>query len=49
LIAQQMIERRAYELWKASGGGRNDPMADWLRAENEVLIEFCECMKSKAP
>lgn len=41
LRVQTQIERRAYELWRQGGGGQQAPLSDWLRAEGEVLREFC--------
>lgn len=31
------IEKRAYEIYITRGGQNGNDMADWLRAENEVL------------
>lgn len=30
------IARRAYELWRARGGGHGEDQADWHRAEEEL-------------
>jgi hypothetical protein len=39
LRAQTRIEQRAQELWFAGGGG--NALADWLRAESEVVQNLC--------
>lgn len=31
-----LIRRRAYEIYLERGGGRGDPMTDWITAEHEV-------------
>ena len=31
------VERRAYEIWEAGGGGHGEDIAHWLQAETEVL------------
>lgn len=31
------IERRAYDIYLTRNGAPGDPVADWLRAEREVL------------
>ena len=41
LWIQQQIERRAHQLWHARGGPASDGLRDWLRAESEVLAQFC--------
>jgi hypothetical protein len=39
LRIQREIERRAYRYWRM-GGGANNELNHWLRAEKEVLTEF---------
>jgi hypothetical protein len=41
LRVQAQIEKRAHQLWRESAIGQNDPLTNWLRAEGEVLREFC--------
>ncbi len=41
LWVQQQIDRRAYLLWLAGGCLDGKGLNDWLRAEREVLVEFC--------
>ena len=33
---QEIIERRAYELYQERGCGDNDALSDWFRAEAEI-------------
>jgi hypothetical protein len=40
LRLQRQIEERAHQLWQAHGGDRGNPLDDWLKAENKVLVEF---------
>lgn len=40
LSAQQQIEERAHELWRAGGCCDGSALSDWLRAEQEVLEQF---------
>lgn len=40
LEAQQQIERRAREIWRAGGYRRGTALNDWLQAEREVLEQF---------
>src|SRR5580693_506230 len=40
LGAQQQIEWRAHELWRAGGCRHGTALADWLQAESEVLEQF---------
>lgn len=39
--AQEQIERRAYRLRQARGCPERDALSDWIRAEREVLAQFC--------
>src|SRR5208283_1112296 len=41
LRVQAQIEKRAYELWRDGACRQNNPLANWLAAEGEVLREFC--------
>jgi hypothetical protein len=34
---RERIEKRAYHLWLAGGGGHGDQLRHWLQAEGEVL------------
>ena len=34
---RERIEKRAYHIWLARGGGHGDHFHHWLQAENEVL------------
>lgn len=34
---RERIEKRAYHIWLASGGGHGEHLHHWLRAESEVL------------
>jgi hypothetical protein len=36
----ELIERRAYEIWRQRGAGAGDEMKDWLQAEAEILGAF---------
>ena len=47
LRVQTAIGLRAYELWQGAGIRQNDPLSDWLRAEGEVLKEFCRARESE--
>jgi hypothetical protein len=40
LKAQQQIEWRARELWRAEGCRDGTALGDWLQAEREVLEQF---------
>jgi hypothetical protein len=40
LRVQREINGRAYRFWLAKGRGWQCALADWLKAENEVLAEF---------
>jgi hypothetical protein len=46
---QTQIEQRAYEIWLAGGCRPESPLCDWLKAESEVLQEFCLSRQSLAP
>ena len=48
---QDRIARRAYDLFVARGGEHGYHIADWLRAENEILAEKATpaVKKKKAP
>jgi len=37
LPVREKIEKRAYELWMASGSLHGQDIANWLQAESEVL------------
>jgi hypothetical protein len=37
LSVREQIELRAYELYLQRNGAPGDPLADWVRAEHEVL------------
>lgn len=37
---QEMISRRAYEVYERRGAAPGDPLSDWLVAEQEVLAEL---------
>jgi hypothetical protein len=37
---EDLIRRRAYELFEARGGSPGDPEDDWLRAEREVRAMY---------
>ncbi len=41
LRVQAQIEKRAHEFWQEGGCRQEAPLSDWLRAESEVLREFC--------
>jgi hypothetical protein len=38
-VSRELIERRAYEIFRRRGGEPGDPAADWLQAEKELLAE----------
>ncbi|MBI3415355.1 MAG: DUF2934 domain-containing protein [Verrucomicrobia bacterium] len=38
---QEEIERRAHKFWLAGGSRQGIALSDWLRAEREVLEQFC--------
>lgn len=40
LRVQREIEGHAYRFWLAAGRGQQGALADWLKAEEEVLSEF---------
>ncbi|MEA3274146.1 MAG: dual specificity protein phosphatase family protein [Pseudomonadota bacterium] len=42
---RRRIERRAYALSRARAGGPDDPQADWMQAEAEVLRSVLEKLK----
>ncbi len=39
LVLREQIEKRAHEIWLASGCGHGDDLNHWLQAEGEVLKE----------
>jgi len=39
---REQIEKRAYEIWLASGGRHGDDVIHWLQAENEVMEQHRE-------
>jgi hypothetical protein len=39
-LRHQLIERRAYEKWRAKGSPSNSALQDWLEAEQEVDTEY---------
>jgi hypothetical protein len=45
LSTHEQIELRAYEIYLQRNGAPGDPLADWVRAEHEVLA----ASKSKRP
>ena len=45
---QQMIEKRAYELFLARGGINGYAIQDWAQAEKEIHAEIESKQKSKA-
>jgi hypothetical protein len=42
LWVHERTHRRAYEIWVSSGCRTGSALNDWLQAEDEVLIEFCQ-------
>jgi len=40
LWVQRNIEMRAYSLWQQEGG-RSEALECWVRAEHDVIDEFC--------
>jgi hypothetical protein len=40
LLVQRQIEERAHRIWSANGFASENPLEDWLKAEDEVLTEF---------
>ncbi|MDR3459899.1 MAG: DUF2934 domain-containing protein [Verrucomicrobiae bacterium] len=43
------IEGSAYRFWLANGCDWNKPLTDWLKAENEVVVEFLSRRSGHAP
>jgi len=41
LFVQRLIETRAHQIWQSRGSPERDGLADWLRAEHEVITQFC--------
>jgi hypothetical protein len=39
LFSHEEVARRAYEIYRARGGGEGSALEDWLRAERELLRE----------
>jgi hypothetical protein len=48
LRAQTNIEQRAHQLWFARGYGAGDALADWIRAECEVVQNLCQALLSRS-
>jgi hypothetical protein len=48
LAIQRQIERRAYELSQARESRPGAELDDWLRAENEVIAEFCHARQKQS-
>jgi hypothetical protein len=42
LLVQRQIEERARRIWSANGFASQNPLDDWLNAEDEVLTEFTQ-------
>lgn len=42
LFVQGQIERRAHTIWIERGCPEGDSLNDWLRAEREVIVNFCK-------
>jgi len=42
LRVQREIEKRAHRIWFADGCNAQSTLADWLKAEDAVLLEFVE-------
>jgi hypothetical protein len=42
LRVQREIEKRAHRIWFADGCNAQSTLADWLNAEDAVLLEFME-------
>jgi len=42
LFVQNQIERRAHTIWMERGCPDGDALTDWVRAEHEVIANFCE-------
>ena len=42
LMVQRQIEERARRIWSANGFASQNPLDDWLKAEEEVLAEFAQ-------
>jgi hypothetical protein len=49
LRVQQQIERRPYGLWVAEGCPEGSSLRNWLRAEREVLTQFCAAYDRHIP
>ena len=47
LRAQTNIERRAHQLWFAQGCRAGVALNDWVRAECEVVQDFCQALLSR--
>jgi hypothetical protein len=47
LRAQTNIEQRAHQLWFAQGCRPGGALGDWLRAECEVVQDFCQTLLSR--
>lgn len=45
----EMIKKRAYELYLKSNGAHGNHKEDWLRAEKEILAELEAKKKTAAP
>jgi hypothetical protein len=48
LRVQAAIELRAYDLWEGGSPGEGDALSHWLKAEDELLRDFCrmqECVR----
>lgn len=44
-ISKAEIERRAYELYLARGGGEGKALDDWLDAKLELILESLEARR----
>jgi len=45
---REQIEKRAYHLWLANGGGHGEALRHWLQAESEVLKAVQQDEKERA-
>ena len=45
---REQIERRAYHLWLAGGGGHGDHLSHWVQADSEVLKAIRQEHKKRA-
>lgn len=49
LQVQSEIEERAHRFWFANGCASNGALNDWLKSENEVVVEFAKIRQPCEP